>query len=199
MRHQGHRPQPHPPPPRHANPRSVHQVHPLAGGGGVLTAISATTTGDLLPPPPMNGGGTCGVTGQQQQQMVVATTGGSTGSGGGGGAFVRSGGLPLIVAGPPPTHPHGPLLRGNLVPRLLAPLPQSAVGGPPGTAPGSLPRLYAIVKPQQQQQSQRVHVCVPVAATHHPSAGSMHKLGPATAPGKCPAVDMVREGGREMR
>lgn len=92
---------------------------------------------------------------------MVSGVGTNTFGGGGGGnnGYGRVPGLPVV-------HPHGPLIRGNLVPRLLAPLP---TGAQPGTAP---PPLYAIVKPQQSQQAvlrPPVHVCVPLMA---PKLGS---------------------------
>lgn len=163
--------------------------------------------------------------------MVVAgggTTGGSGGGGGGGAFGGRNGiatGLPLVVSGPPP-HPHGPLIRGNLVPRLLAPLPG---GGGAQNAPhvggaGTLP-LYAIVKPQQQHSATTMirsivggngggggpTMHVVVAAHPHPghvvagginSGATATKLGPATAPGNTLSVFgglMWRSGRKRSR
>lgn len=143
----------------------------MPGGPALITAI-ATNPSDLF----ANGGASGG-----QQEMVVAGGGGS--ASGGGGVYGRNG-LPVVVSGPPPHGPHGPLIRGNLVPRLLAPLP---VGGGGAGGGGGMP-LYAIVKPQSQPVVRQIgggppaHVCVPMTA--QPATTAMvNKLGPATAPG----------------
>lgn len=177
-----HHVRPHPQQPRHVNPSSV--AHSAAE---LLSNVSAATVGQQQ---------------QQQQPMVVVAGGGAVTGGSGGGVFGRNG-LPVVVPGPPP-HPHGPLIRGNFVPRLLAPL-QAGGGFSSGGAGGSLP-LYAIVKPQSQQphqQQQRpivggppVHVCIGGGAPHCPPA----KLGPATAPGNTtPCLSLLCSGRKECR
>lgn len=172
--------------PRHGNPQQQQQLqHPPA----LNPQFTGTASGphELL----ANGGG--GVAPamvhpqqQQQQQQLqpqMVTSNGGGGVGGSSGGFGRAPGVPVVVGGAPP-HPHGPLIRGNLVPRLLAPLPTgSSGGGLPHQGP-----LYAIVKPQlvgpskSNQQPGRtiaggppMHVCVPVV---HPK-----QLGTATGPG----------------
>lgn len=108
-----------------------------------------------------------------------------TGNGGPGvvGALGRVPGMPVVVGGTPP-NPHGPLIRGNLVPRLLAPMPANSAtvpGGGGGVGPAHHGPVYAIVKPQLAGQppirGPPVHVCIPV----------MHqKMGPGnTQPDVC--------------
>lgn len=116
---------------------------------------------------------------------LVTSNGG--GVGGSSGGFGRAPGVPVVVGGAP-LHPHGPLIRGNLVPRLLAPLPPAPSTGGVGGLPHQGP-LYAIVKPQlvgtakSSQQPGRtiaggppMHVCVPVVH-------QKQQLGTATGPG----------------
>lgn len=167
----------------------------MPGGGVLIATTNPVAAVDQCANGIVGGAGDSGGAGLQ---MVGG--GGSAGSGVGG-AFGRPG-LPVVLSGTPP-HPHGPLIRGNLVPRLLAPLqPASSSGNSQsgGGGVGGMP-LYAIVKPQSQQGPSvvrqigggpPVHVCVPMAA--HPALSSqgptntamVNKLGPATAPGNTP-------------
>lgn len=168
----------HPPPPPTAASVAHHVRPPPQQPRHVNPSSVARTAAELL------SNASAAMVGQQQQPMVVVAGGGAVTGGSGAGVFGRNG-LNVVVPGPAP-HPHGPLIRGNFVPRLLAPL-QAGGGFSSGGAGGSLP-LYAIVKPQSQPQHQQqphrpivggppVHVCVPVGggAPHCPPPV---KLGP---------------------
>lgn len=95
------------------------------------------------------------------------------------GAFNRA----VVVSGPPPTHPHGPIIRGNFVPRFV-----TAPGSVTGCGASGSGGVYAIVKPQNNAAATNagavvrgigggppVHICVPGGV----AVASGSKLGPA--------------------